>query len=373
MDCALVPGASTTRKRPRLSRAHYTVACVCPMYVELAPLRAMLDTIHDDLPAQRDHNAYVLGELGKHNVVIAVLPSIGNNDSGIAATQILNDFPSIRFVLLVGIGGGVPGNQKTDDVRLGDVVVSQPTDTTGGVIQFDRGKRHCGAFERTGCLSKPPTFLRASVENLKAQHEQEGNQIRKLVSDMLKRNPTMCPMYSFPSQERDQLFESEYQHVGGETCQNCDITRARRREERAEDLVNVHYGTIGSSNSVIRNAMERDNLKQAYNILCVEMEAAGLMDAFPCLVIRGICDYADSHKNKKWQPFAAAVAAAYAKELLLVIPPLKQPITPVLTTSSPGRYGKPCLLSLAVGIPSSDPFCETGTVVECPKLVPPYN
>ena len=50
------------------------------------------------------------------------------------------------------------------------------------------------------------------------------------------------------------------------------------------------------------------------------MEAAGLMDHFPCLVIRGICDYSDSHKNKRWQPYAAAVAAAYAKELLSLIP-----------------------------------------------------
>lgn len=56
------------------------------------------------------------------------------------------------------------------------------------------------------------------------------------------------------------------------------------------------------------------------DIICVEMEAAGLMDSFPCLVIRGICDYADSHKNKKWQPYAAATAAAYMKELLSVIP-----------------------------------------------------
>ena len=44
------------------------------------------------------------------------------------------------------------------------------------------------------------------------------------------------------------------------------------------------------------------------------------MDSFHCLIIRGICDYADSHKSKIWKPYAAAVAAAYAKELLLVIP-----------------------------------------------------
>ncbi|KAL3444390.1 hypothetical protein BJX65DRAFT_310973 [Aspergillus insuetus] len=47
------------------------------------------------------------------------------------------------------------------------------------------------------------------------------------------------------------------------------------------------------------------------------MEAAGLMNTYPCLVIRGICDYADSHKNKAWQGYAAATAAAFAKELLL--------------------------------------------------------
>jgi nucleoside phosphorylase len=31
--------------------------------------------------------------------------------------------------------------------------------------------------------------------------------------------------------------------------------------------------------------------------VCIEMEAAGLMDWFPCLVIRGIYDYADLYKN----------------------------------------------------------------------------
>jgi nucleoside phosphorylase len=83
----------------------------------------------------------------------------------------------------------------------------------------------------------------------------------------------------------------------------------------------IHYGTIGSANRAVKNAAEREKLKSSdLDIMCVEMEAAGLMDSFPCLVIRGICDYADSHKNKKWQPYAAATAAAYMKELLSVIP-----------------------------------------------------
>jgi len=60
-------------------------------------------------------------------------------------------------------------------------------------------------------------------------------------------------------------------------------------------------------------------LRKELDVLCFEMEAAGLMDNFPCLVVRGICDYADSHKNNLWQGYAAAMAAAYAKELLSVI------------------------------------------------------
>lgn len=66
----------------------------------------------------------------------------------------------------------------------------------------------------------------------------------------------------------------------------------------------------------MKDAQRRDDIEQEHNILCFEMEAAGLMNQFPCLVIRGICDYCDSHKNKAWQPYAAAVAAAWAKELL---------------------------------------------------------
>jgi hypothetical protein len=50
------------------------------------------------------------------------------------------------------------------------------------------------------------------------------------------------------------------------------------------------------------------------------MEATGLMDEFLCLVICGICGYADSDKNRRWQPYAATTAAAYAKELLSITP-----------------------------------------------------
>jgi nucleoside phosphorylase len=72
----------------------------------------------------------------------------------------------------------------------------------------------------------------------------------------------------------------------------------------------------------MRDGKARDKVSSELGgVLCFEMEAAGLMNRFPCLIIRGICDYADSHKNKRWQAFAAGTAAAYAKEVLSVIPP----------------------------------------------------
>lgn len=87
-----------------------------------------------------------------------------------------------------------------------------------------------------------------------------------------------------------------------------------------QDIV-VHYGKIASGNQVVRDAVTRDRVRSELGgVLCFEMEAAGLMNSFPCLVVRGVCDYADSYKNKKWQAYAAATAAAYAKEVLSVVP-----------------------------------------------------
>lgn len=88
------------------------------------------------------------------------------------------------------------------------------------------------------------------------------------------------------------------------------------RENRETLAPVVHYGTIASGDQVIKDARKRDEIAREIGALCFEMEAAGLMDNFPCLVIRGICDYADSHKNKRWQRYAAVAAAAFAKELL---------------------------------------------------------
>jgi len=117
------------------------------MGVELAAVEAMLDEIHPSLPSVRDKNCYTLGRMGVHNVAIAVMPEIGTDKAATVATQLLNEFKSIRFGLLIGIGGGIPVEGE-HDIRLGDVVVSKPTAMFGGVVQFDRGKVHPGASNR---------------------------------------------------------------------------------------------------------------------------------------------------------------------------------------------------------------------------------
>jgi hypothetical protein len=125
--------------------------------------------------------------------------------------------------------------------------------------------------------------------------------------------------YDRPAGGSDRLYQACCSHTGGEDCRNCDQTRQIERTQREDSQ--IHYGTIASGNTLVKDAVYRDEVvswlwKQNVDPLCFEMEAAGLMNAFPCLVIRGICDYGDSHKNDLWQGHAAMAAAAFAKEYL---------------------------------------------------------
>jgi nucleoside phosphorylase len=215
---------------------------------------------------------------------------------------------------MVGIGGGVPSEEA--DVRLGDVVVGLPDKTHGGVVQYDSGKATLSGFERTGHLNAPPTILLNAAQMVRAKVRRGRSTLPEHLSK-LEDNPEFSRKHAGP----DILYKAAYNHEGGGTCESCTPDQEVDREERVSKDVVVHYGTIASGNQVLKHGKERDRLSTDLgSVICFEMEAAGLMNSFPCLVIRGICDYADSHKNKRWQPYAAAVAAAYAKEVLLRIP-----------------------------------------------------
>lgn len=301
----------------RLSHHDYTVGWVCALPDELTAAQEVLDEEHQGLPPNyNDSNIYTLGSIEAHNVVLACLPAgqMGTNSAAAVAIQMKNTFPAIRFGLMVGIGGGVPS--KEADIRLGDVVVSQPGNGHGGVVQYDFGKSTPSGFKRTGFLNTPPTILLAAVTKLRSNLDRGRNSLSPHLSKLGN-----LPKFGRNQAGSDDLFEAEYNHSGGASCLSCTAERMIQREERTSTTPIIHYGTIASGNQVMRNGIERDKISSEFGgVLCFEMEAAGLMNTFPCLVIRGICDYADSHKNKKWQPYAAGTAAAYAKELLRVIP-----------------------------------------------------
>ncbi|KAJ5948554.1 hypothetical protein N7454_001861 [Penicillium verhagenii] len=334
------------------SHADYTVGWVCALpQTELVAAGAMLDEEHPVLQAAdpNDINSYLLGRVGDHNVVIACLPAeqTGKVSAATVAKDMVRSFPAIRFGLMVGIGGGAPfyGSLYQDridssdsedesesedadeiqDIRLGDVVISQHSKSSEAVIQYDFGKsiQEEQFIRAGGQLNKPPGIVLNAISMLQGQHARKGHKICELMSKMLSENPRMEKKFKHPGSAKDVLFSSATSHLEGKKCESCrgpENVNVVKRNKRSDATPRIHYGTIGSADQVMKDALLRDRWAEQEKTKCFEMEAAGLMDTLPCLVIRGICDYADSHKNKIWQPYAAAVAAAYAKELLLVIP-----------------------------------------------------
>lgn len=176
-------------------------------------------------------------------------------------------------------------------------------------------------------MNQPPKILRTAVSGLRAQYESDGHQIEDAVNRILERKPRLRRNYGRPDLSSDRLYKSEIVHPSGSESP-CDIvcgddpSRFIQRDARTEEDDNptIHYGLIASANQLMKDALIRDKLAAEKNVLCFEMEAAGVVNDLPCLVIRGICAYADSHKNKDWHGYAAMVAAAYAKDLLCQIP-----------------------------------------------------
>lgn len=385
---SLSRGQDGTDYWKRRSYEDYAVGWVCALPKEQAAAIAMLDQRHPDLPKPtNDHNTYTLGSIGDHNVVVACLPmgKIGTNSAASVANQMIRTFPAIRVGLMVGIGGGIP-----PQVRLGDVVVSAPTYDHPGVVQWDSGILEDGSqLRRIGAFRNPPTSLLTALSKLEAQHRLTRPRIQDYLEERRRKYPDSPPTYLRTETLRDVLFNAGYSHVHSlpprswlhiimdyitaaflwflglflgfglfnasrslghvhsedirkkqeddqtieDDCQYCDKSQVVARSPRG---MLVHQGLIASGNKVIKDAAFRDALNRRFggNVLCVEMEAAGLMDNFPCIVVRGICDYADSHKNYAWQDHAAAIAAAFAKEFLGYVQPtevaLEQPASTIV-------------------------------------------
>jgi nucleoside phosphorylase len=243
----------------------------------MAAARGMLDEGHDPLQqSPHDDNNYTLGRIGAHNVVLACLPSgvTGLTSAATVATQMLSTFRGLRFGLMVGIGGGV--RSEENDIRLGDVVVSKPTGTFGGVVQYDFGKTvQNGRFTRTGALNRPPDVLLAALASLQAKHLMEDPELSRHLSEMVVRYPNMRAQFTHQGTHHDLLYEAEYDHQSGNaTCVHCDASRMVDREPRNSDTPAIHYGLIASGNQVMRHGGTRDRLRKELDVLCFEMEAA---------------------------------------------------------------------------------------------------
>lgn len=60
----------------------------------------------------------------------------------------------------------------------------------------------------------------------------------------------------------------------------------------------VHIGTIGSASTVMKSGKHRDTVARKNNMIAYEMESAGASGNLSCFIIKGVCDHADSHRNK---------------------------------------------------------------------------
>ncbi|KAJ5101583.1 Pfs NACHT and Ankyrin domain protein [Penicillium alfredii] len=266
----------------------YAIAWIAALPIERAAAEAMLDEEYAAPTGftrhQTDANIYT--------------PRIyGTTSAATTASSLLASLRSICVGLLVGIGGGTARPDEGHDIRLGDIVVSQPCGTAGGVCQYDL---------------------------IKADHERKDSKVPCFLQEMLKKNPKIgkrskqSPGYAHQGFDHDRLFKALCDHVPGLDCRGCDTAGEVQRDPRDTTDPDIHYGTIVSGNTLVKDAAARDRIVAdlGEDCICFELEAVGLMNHFPCLVIRGICDYADSHKNDRWQRYASATAAAYAKELL---------------------------------------------------------
>lgn len=261
------------------------IVWLCPLEIELRAALAMLDTISDEVPP-RVHGqnvVYTIGNIGPHRVaVVGYYQEQGLAASGSMAAEVIRDLPRLQFGLLVGIAGGIPS--LSDDMQLGDVAVAVPEGNRPGVVGYDLGKAsEDGTFELKHWQNSTHPFLRSVINLIKARGDSRFK--RHLPSN---RSEFRRPMYG--------VLDPDGVHP------------------------KVHYGTILSGNTVVKSKERRDQLSRQYGGIAVEMEAAGVMTRLPVAVIRGISDFADATKNNDWQPYAAIVAAAFAKELLLNLP-----------------------------------------------------
>ncbi|KKP03038.1 hypothetical protein THAR02_04864 [Trichoderma harzianum] len=330
------------------SRDQFHIAIICALPREADAVNLLFDEFWDDDGdpfgrANGDTNSYSTGRIGKHNVVLAILPGMGTNNAASATASLRSSYSNLKLALLVGICGGVP-RIEDEDVFLGDVVVSK------AIVQYDFGRQYPGGFEIKNTIEDSLGRANKDIRGLLAIFETERMRewlmtksagYLKQLQEAARRKRRRAK-YQNPGAIQNKLFSQDYIHQHqlescdtcsnvdspGEICESaskascedlgCDETQLVKREVFYPDDggFNIFIGRIGSGNTVMKSGKDRDRIAAQHKLIAFEMEGAGAWDEVPCLVVKGVCDYADSHKNKQWQDFAAATGACVMKAIL---------------------------------------------------------
>ncbi|KAL7904648.1 hypothetical protein GGI35DRAFT_489723 [Trichoderma velutinum] len=334
-------------------RKDFQIAIICALSVEYDAATLIVDEFWDQDGKQYgrtsgDTNIYRNGRIGMHNVVLMLLPNMGKAAVAGSAASLRTSYPNLGITFLVGVCGGVP-TLGAHEALLGDVAISE------AIIQYDFGRQYPGEFIPRETAVATQSLPNKDIRTLLAYFKSDTgkNDLRQNTARHLKALQGAAILkkyhysYRYPGFAEDKLFVATYQHkhrggpLGGSCCESesyCDNTAQsscselgcdekkllqRQRLERKRHLTweeaqcpDIFIGRVASADTVMKSGDHRDQIAKQHNIIAFEMEGAGVWDECPCIVVKGICDYADSHKNKIWQPFAAATAAAAVKAML---------------------------------------------------------
>ncbi|KAF3312299.1 hypothetical protein TWF173_007278 [Orbilia oligospora] len=237
------------RRLPSPCPEDFTIGWVSAIPAELAAAQAMFDEVYEDLDSIKEIGAiYSYGRIQGHNVVVGSLPDSGYGkiSAAIMSTRMEADFPSIKYFLMVGIGGGVPSVDIDKDIRLGDIVVGME------VVQYDFVKARPDGNKRIEGPMSPSRILRTAVASVRAAHGKNEFNILKY-SAFFEKNPMLN---SFPRQRggagslgdiiyEDILYKADYIHAQeGRIISEPFFNHSRLRDYNQSTIYmkNVNFG-----------------------------------------------------------------------------------------------------------------------------------
>ncbi|KAE9577815.1 hypothetical protein CGCF415_v012447 [Colletotrichum fructicola] len=353
-----------TYTRPQ-HRDEFEIAVVCALPLESDAVSLIFDEFWGDEGGHGlgrsagDQNSYTNGRIGDHNVVLVHLPNMGKVSTAAAAAGLRSSYTRLKLAVLTGICGGVPRLEGGKEIFLGDVIISQ------AVVQYDLGRQYPEKFIRKDTtsdnLGRPNQDIRSLLASVQGEFglNRLQQQMLRTLDQIQNKTAGHHVVYTRPPPTEDVLLEPAYLHrhhdqyncgcddnaacnkAMDSSCldlrcaENSVLRRAHSGDSQSRDP-RIFFGQVASGDTVMKSGERRDSIAREHNVIAFEMEGAGVWDQVPCLVVKGVCDYADSHKNKVWQPYAAAVAAATTKALLGLYPR-----TDNLTQRSAAEDGRP--------------------------------